>query len=138
METGEVWLRSASAEVRPYALTGGRTVPAHPLTLDSVLAVPTAPHPQTVLGLEATMALQLCAEEARTVAEIVGVLGMQGVPVQVVKVLLSDLIDTGCLELAERAEAGTVAHLLGRVLHGLRTKWPEARAHGSGGDSAAA
>ncbi|MER5617741.1 DUF742 domain-containing protein [Streptomyces sp. NPDC002215] len=137
METGDVWLHSASAEVRPYGLTGGRTVPAHPLTLDSVLAVPTATHPQTALGLEATMALRLCTEEARTVAEIVGVLGMQDVPVQVVKILLSDLINNGCLELVARAEAGT-AHLLGRVLHGLRTKWPEARAHGSGGDSAAA
>ncbi|MFE3945893.1 DUF742 domain-containing protein [Streptomyces sp. NPDC059118] len=140
MGPGEVWLREESAQVRPYGLTGGRTQPAHPLPLSSVLAAPAgAASSRADLVRESEMVLRLCTDLPRTVAEIIGVLRLSEVPVQVVKVLLSDLIDSGDLELtAGVAGDGTSAHLLGRVLHGLKKKWPEARAQGSGGGCAAA
>ncbi|MFJ2629215.1 DUF742 domain-containing protein [Streptomyces sp. NPDC087532] len=133
MGRGDVWLRPAVSEVRPYGLTGGRTEPTHPLPLESVLTA-TAATARPDLVPAAALAVDLCAQEPRTVAELVGVLRTWDVPVQVVKVLLSDLIDVGGLELVAAREsaagAGTDTDLLMRVLSGMRKKWPDVRPGG--------
>ncbi|MFJ5851182.1 DUF742 domain-containing protein [Streptomyces sp. NPDC092903] len=140
MERGEVWLRPEESEVRPYGLTSGRTEPAHPLPLEAVLIAGESPH-SAVLGREAVLAVELCAGEPRSVAELVAVLkSTWRLPVQVVKILLSDLIDAGRLELtvSERGVPGSETDLLARVLMGLQAKWPGVRPGGPGGDCAAA
>ncbi|MGW0670724.1 DUF742 domain-containing protein [Streptomyces sp. NPDC002746] len=141
MEHGDVWLRPEESEVRPYGLTSGRTEPAHPLPLEAVLIAGALPH-SAVLGREAVLAVELCAGEPRSVAELVAVLkSTWRLPVQVVRILLSDLIDAGRLELAapsERGVSGSDTDLLARVLMGLQAKWPGVRPGGPGGDCAAA
>ncbi|WP_457511719.1 DUF742 domain-containing protein [Streptomyces sp. TE33382] len=125
--------------MRPYGLTGGRTEPAHLLPPGTLLRVRAEAEPFTVAGPESTTVLRLCAQGPCSVAEIVGVLREYEVPVLVVKVLLSDLIDAGILELvAAVSGAGADPAFLRRVLNGMHNAWPEPRPHVSGGGHAAA
>lgn len=122
------WSDNAEQDVRPYALTGGRTVPRHPMRLATMLAARHAPGPEA-LAPEAVHALLLCRTEQRSVAEIAAHLRH---PVQVVKIILSDLIDCGALAMAvpgTTPDPDNQAQLLEALLAGLRTKFfPQAAA----------
>lgn len=103
--------------VRPYTLTGGRTHPKHELNLVSIVrAIPGAPTGH--LDPEHTQTLRLC-HEAVSVAEVAAKLRQ---PLQVAKVLLSDLIDAGAV--TTRAPATTAdpadRELLEALLDGLQ------------------
>lgn len=118
------WASEAADHVlRPYALVRGRTRPRHHLRLVSrLVARPGARRPETP---EKALAVQLCAGDGRAVAEIAATLGM---PVQVTKVVLSDLIDTGALKIAHprTSDPGRDPNTLEAILAGLRHRFPDA------------
>ena len=124
-DAGPAWTEQDEQEVRPYAVTGGRTRPRHAMRLASLLEAgdTPAPHPLTP---EADQALRLCSGGQRSVAEIAATIGQ---PVQVTKIILSDLIDCGALILAvphtascdPSADPDTGAQLLEALLAGLQT-----------------
>ncbi|MFD8410642.1 DUF742 domain-containing protein [Streptomyces sp. NPDC059650] len=89
------WLDDSAGRVmRPYTASGGRTRPAVALDLLSLVTA-TGVRPRTALGAEHVLALRLCAGAAAvTVAEVAGQLRL---PVVVVKVLLSDLMESGAV-----------------------------------------
>jgi hypothetical protein len=116
------WTDQDEEEVRPYAVTGGRTHPRHTMRLVSLLAAGRI-KPSAALTPEAECALGLCRAAQRSVAEIASHLGQ---PVQVTKVVLSDLIDSGVLVMAvpdTPSEPHKDPQLLEAVLAGLQRKF---------------
>ncbi|MFE6412217.1 DUF742 domain-containing protein [Streptomyces sp. NPDC057837] len=108
---------SVGSRLRPYTLTGGRTRPHHPLQLDTLLAA--HPVPADVdLGPEGERIRLLCATP-QPVAELASHLGQ---PVQVAKILASDLLHINALVIAEvdNADSRPDRELLEAVLVGLR------------------
>ncbi|MFF1417994.1 DUF742 domain-containing protein [Streptomyces sp. NPDC058280] len=111
------WIEGPPPAERPYALTGGRTEPSHPLDLASLVkardpgpAGPTEPVQAEIVGW--------CRTEPLSVAEIAGRLFL---PVQVVKVLLGDLLTTRHLIPSMPAGTNYVNRdQLERLLVGLR------------------
>jgi hypothetical protein len=123
----DVWSHEETQDVRPYALTGGRTTPRHSLRLLSQLVARAEVSPAGLVP-EAEAALELCQDQPRSVAEVAGHLGL---PVLVTKIILSDLIDSGALtvpvtDTPDAPHANT--QLLEAVLAGLRYKFPDADA----------
>ncbi|MFE2426947.1 DUF742 domain-containing protein [Streptomyces sp. NPDC059373] len=119
------WSDEDEQDVRPYSITGGRTRPRHTMRLVSLLAAGRTPPPGG-LGPEAEQAFALCRRERRSVAEIAATLQQ---PVQVTKIVLSDLIDSGALIIAVPDTVSDPAdnpQLLEAVLAGLRHKFPDA------------
>ena len=124
------WLDEENQKARPYAVTGGRTRPRHTLRAVSLL-VSARPEPAD-LAPEARQAVDLCRAEQRSVAEIAGRLHL---PIQVTKVLLSDLLDSGALAMRVSDVSFSASHttlaspdqvqLLEGVLVGLRRMWPD-------------
>ncbi|MFJ9173520.1 DUF742 domain-containing protein [Streptomyces sp. NPDC102360] len=116
---GSAWLAEDTATTRPYALTGGRTRPGHPLGLGSHLRVDME-RPGLLLQPEGAQVLALCRLEPRSVAELAARLRL---PVQVTKVILSDLIDSHVLAptVPPRDADGGDPNLLEAVLVGLRS-----------------
>ncbi|WP_330175252.1 DUF742 domain-containing protein [Streptomyces sp. NBC_01498] len=116
---GTPWVDDDEHELRPYALTGGRTRPTNEMSLSSLLKA-RATAPEGYLSPEAAHCLALCRGEARSVAEVAATLGQ---PVQVAKILLSDLLDAGALIMAmpTRTADPKDPNLLEAVLEGLRT-----------------
>ncbi|MEU3775825.1 DUF742 domain-containing protein [Streptomyces sp. NPDC032472] len=119
------WLDDSAGRVmRPYTASGGRTRPAVALDLLSLVTA-TGVRPRAALGTEHTLALRLCAGAAAvTVAEVAGQLRL---PAVVVKVLLSDLMESGAVTAqAPRFPGGSLAaddlSLLRAVLDGLRRR----------------
>jgi hypothetical protein len=107
--------------VRPYVLTGGRTEPSHEeLALESLVSTTTSGAGAAwMLDPEGAAIVRLCAEY-QSVAEIAARVGL---PLGVVRVLVSDLATLGYVQLHRPAVTGERpdGHLLRRVLHGLRT-----------------
>ncbi|MFI8261705.1 DUF742 domain-containing protein [Streptomyces sp. NPDC085665] len=120
------WLDDSAGRVmRPYTASGGRTRPAAALDLLSLVTA-TGVRPRGPLGAEHTLALRLCAGAAAvTVAEVAGQLRL---PAVVVKVLLSDLMESGAVtaQAPRFPGGGYVAaddqNLLRAVLDGLRRR----------------
>lgn len=101
--------------VRPYAMTSGRTQPSTPLDLMSLVRA-TGSGPSR-LGVEHAKALALC-QSPTSVAEIAGVLHR---PVNVVKVVLSDLIELGAvIAKFTPGEYSNDPAILEAVINGLR------------------
>lgn len=119
------WIdQQAGPVVRPYALTGGRTVPAGEVLLDLISVVAAsrpAPVPADAPALtpEHRRLLELCREPA-TVADVTADLTL---PLGVVRVLLADLITEGLIAVQPRPAAVPRArqNLLQEVLDGLRS-----------------
>ncbi|MCM2393616.1 DUF742 domain-containing protein [Streptomyces albipurpureus] len=111
-------VRSAlETRVRPYGLTRGRTAPKHRLRPESLLQTG-APCDQS--APEERAAIELC-NRPRSVAEISATLQL---PLQVTKVIVSDLVDRGALDLTVPPEAAQNSpQVMEAVLAGLRTKW---------------
>ncbi|MBY8888165.1 MULTISPECIES: DUF742 domain-containing protein [Streptomycetaceae] len=115
------------ARVRPYALTGGRTRFAHVLLVETFVATIDGPEgrPELTSGgigagvmPELRAIVELC-RRMRSVAEISALLR---IPLGVVRVLLSDLADTGRIRVygSPQGPVQPDRALLERVLSGLR------------------
>lgn len=108
---------------RPYALTGGRTVPT-----DSSLAIESLVE-MTWEGYDAIETLQFEAREILTLSQqtmsVAEVAAHLGVPLGVARVLVSDLVDEGYVIIHPPPDAATGGAqdptLLEKVLHGLRS-----------------
>ncbi|SHN74619.1 Protein of unknown function [Cryptosporangium aurantiacum] len=112
------WVEDDDTEaVRPYAVTGGRTAPSVPVDLMALVRA-TGAVPDHHLEPEQLYAVHACAAEPRTVAEIAAALRR---PVQVTKILISDLIGLGAVRLRTPAAAigPTRERLLEKLLDGL-------------------
>lgn len=108
-----------SGPVRPYVITGGRVEPRHDALAVETLVVAASPDAdQHELGPESVAILSLCRRQL-SVAEVAAHLRQ---PITVVKVLLTDLVDAGLIQVrppvpdAEHPDRG----LLKEVLDGLR------------------
>ena len=118
------WVRRDSGPVvRPYAVTGGRTEPADGEVLDVIAVVVAMPgaeeddDPQRRTP-EHRRILALCQRQA-TVADIAAGTGL---PLGVVRVLLSDLILGGTVAVIRKQPAGLRPgnDVLQEILNGLR------------------
>lgn len=114
------WSDEDTQDVRPYAVTGGRTEPRHQMRLASLLrarrgaAAGATPEAEQILGL--------CRQGARSVAEIAGTIRQ---PVLITKVLLSDLIDSGGVVMAVPTAERPSRETLEALLAGMQKKWSE-------------
>jgi hypothetical protein len=107
-----------SARVRPYALTGGRTRTRRPLLVETlVTSIGRDGRLERTLRPESWAIYELCAAR-RSIAEIAAVLGL---PLGVVRVLVSDLADAGQMRIHPAADSIPRRELLERVLHGLQS-----------------
>ncbi|MGW4034369.1 DUF742 domain-containing protein [Streptomyces sp. NPDC004838] len=88
------WSHATDPEVRPYGLTGGRTAPRLSLRLES--RVRTVGPPPDGLAPEHETAVRLCRGTGTSIAEVAARLRL---PAQVTKIIASDLIDRGVLDL---------------------------------------
>ncbi|NKZ03297.1 DUF742 domain-containing protein [Actinomadura latina] len=114
VEWDQAWQTYDAEEVRPYAITGGRTRPQHSMRLVTLLEAADTARVQG-LGPESSRAVELCRERPCPVAEIAARLGL---PVQATKIVLSDLIDRGALVMAAPGP-GSSDHL--QLLEALRS-----------------
>nr|BEK71384.1 DUF742 domain-containing protein [Kitasatospora purpeofusca] len=87
------WVLQTRAGVRPFVVTGGRTRPTRALDLASLVKA-SAAGASTALDAEHHRAFTLSRHGPVSVAELAARLGQ---PVQITKVLVSDLIDQGAL-----------------------------------------
>lgn len=104
--------------VRPYALVHGRVTPSRSLDRASLVKARTTA-PSRPLQVQYALVFDLCRAGAISVAEITARLGR---PLQIVKILLSDLLDDGYLINAMPDTvpgAATDPQLLGAVLAAL-------------------
>lgn len=101
--------------IRPFFLTKGRTDAKLPVEAMVVAAVGADARVRS-RNMEYRAIIDLCAEEARAVAEVAGRLGL---PLGVARVLVSDLADEGLVDLAgdQPGEADTT--LLDRIIAGV-------------------
>lgn len=112
------WATEASEELRPYAVTHGRTRPTQPVDISSYVRTRAQAGHTTDLDEEQQQVVAGCRGAPVAVVELAG---RTGLPLQVVKVVVSDLIDTGFLVMAMPATADqpSVA-LLERVIERLQ------------------
>ncbi|MFG2792814.1 DUF742 domain-containing protein [Streptomyces sp. NPDC048419] len=111
--------------VRPYALTGGRTRPGLAGVHCDLIALVTlnlgAPRPGYDMGLgpEHRALIELCRTETQSVAELAAGVDL---PVGVVRVLLGDLLELGCVFVSRPAPPGQLPDevVLREVIEGLR------------------
>ncbi len=124
MARGDGWRRRDSGPVvRPYAVTGGRTEPAHGEMLD-LLAVVVASEQATgtdelaQLTPEHRRILGMCQQQV-TVADLAADTGL---PVGVVRVLLADLTVQGAITVIRQRPPSqrTSNDVLQEILNGLR------------------
>lgn len=112
------WVEDDDTEaVRPYAVTGGRTTPSVPVDLMALVRA-TGAVPDHHLDPDQMYAVHACAFQARTVAELAAALHR---PVQVTKILVSDLIGLGAVRLRTPVATNGQARerLLEKLLDGL-------------------
>jgi hypothetical protein len=106
------------APLRPYVLTGGRAAPSrNSLNVDTLLIAASGERPLPVTASRQERALLRTFRGLLSVAEAAALLGL---PVSVVQVLASDLIDSGHLHVRSRPRPGGPSlDLLQEVLDGL-------------------
>ncbi|MDG4864570.1 DUF742 domain-containing protein [Streptomyces sp. T-3] len=125
-EAGSQWYDAdAGPLVRPYAMTGGRTQPGPTgvhfdlialVTLDA--SAPGAGE-DTALGPEHRSLVELCRTETQSVAELAAGADL---PVGVVRVLLGDLLELGCVKVSRPVPPAQLPDekILREVIDGLR------------------
>jgi hypothetical protein len=123
-EPGSQWYDSeAGPLVRPYAMTGGRTSSGPTgVHLDLIALVtlgPGAPGDDPGLGPEHRALLELCRTETLSLAELAAGADL---PVGVVRVLLGDLLELGCVTVSRPVQPAQLpdGDLLREVIEGLR------------------
>ncbi|MFF1381265.1 DUF742 domain-containing protein [Streptomyces sp. NPDC058308] len=123
---GSQWYdNEAGPLVRPYAMTGGRTRPGpRGVRFDLIALVtlaPSAPAPgeHTALGPEHRALIELCRSETQSVAELAADADL---PVGVVRVLLGDLLEMGCVKVSRPVPPAQLPDekILREVIDGLR------------------
>ncbi|MGW3464127.1 DUF742 domain-containing protein [Streptomyces olivaceoviridis] len=125
-EPGSQWYDGeAGPLVRPYAMTGGRTQPGPPGVRFDLIALvtldPAAPalDDDTALGPEHRTLIDLCRPETQSVAELAADADL---PVGVVRVLLGDLLEIGCVTISRPVPPAHLPdeRILREVIEGLR------------------
>ncbi|WP_411133653.1 DUF742 domain-containing protein [Streptomyces sp. C10] len=110
----------AGPMVRLYAMTAGRARPSS-AAFDLMAVVQAEPRPDEVptLSPEQHTILTLCGERPRPVAEVAS---DSGLPLGVVRVLLSDLLAEGLIRVNRPVPPAQLpdAHILREVIDGLR------------------
>ncbi|MFF9815641.1 DUF742 domain-containing protein [Streptomyces sp. NPDC014006] len=124
-EPGSQWYdNEAGPLVRPYAMTGGRTRPGPsgvPFDLIALVTLdPAGPGPDDApLGPEHGALIDLCRIETQSVAELAAGADL---PVGVVRVLLGDLLELGCVTVHRPVPPAQLPdeRILREVIAGLR------------------
>ncbi|WP_327351569.1 DUF742 domain-containing protein [Streptomyces sp. NBC_01304] len=125
-EAGSQWYDAdAGPLVRPYAMTGGRTQPGPTGVHFDLIALVTldtnAPDSgeDTALGPEHRSLVELCRAETQSVAELAAGADL---PVGVVRVLLGDLLELGCVKVSRPVPPAQLPDekILREVIDGLR------------------
>lgn len=124
-EPGSQWYDGeAGPLVRPYAMTGGRTQPGPTGVRFDLIALvtldPDGPEPDdTALGPEHRTLIDLCRPETQSVAELAAGADL---PVGVVRVLLGDLLELGCVTVSRPVPPAHLPdeRILREVIEGLR------------------
>ncbi|WP_069772306.1 DUF742 domain-containing protein [Streptomyces sp. LUP30] len=123
--SGSQWYdNEAGPLVRPYAMTGGRTQPGPTGVRFDLIALvtldPGAPGTDGMaLGPEHRTLVGLCRTETQSVAELAAGADL---PVGVVRVLLGDLLELGCLTVSRPVPPAQLPdeRILREVIEGLR------------------
>jgi len=125
-EQGSQWYDGeAGPLVRPYAMTGGRTQSGPTGVRFDLIALVTldagAPgvDDDTALGPEHRALIDLCRPETQSVAELAAGADL---PVGVVRVLLGDLMELGCVTVSRPVPPAQLPdeRILREVIEGLR------------------
>ncbi|MFI1359413.1 DUF742 domain-containing protein [Streptomyces sp. NPDC020898] len=125
-DPGSQWYdNEAGPLVRPYAMTGGRTKSGPTGVRFDLIALVTldtgAPHmdDDTALGPEHRALIDLCRPETQSVAELSAGADL---PVGVVRVLLGDLLELGCVTVSLPVPPAQLPdeRILREVIEGLR------------------
>lgn len=125
-QPGSQWYdHEAGPLVRPYAMTGGRTQPGPSGVRFDLIALVTldtgAPNADddTSLGPEHRALIELCRRETQSVAELAAGADL---PVGVVRVLLGDLLESGCVTVSRPVPPAQLPdeRILREVIKGLR------------------
>lgn len=125
-EPGSQWYdNEAGPLVRPYAMTGGRTKSGPTGVRFDLIALVTldtgAPNmdDDTALGPEHRVLIDLCRPETQSVAELSADADL---PVGVVRVLLGDLLELGCVTVSRPVPPAQLPdeRILREVIEGLR------------------
>lgn len=125
-DAGSQWYdNEAGPLVRPYAMTGGRTQPGpNGVAFDLIALVAldaNAPSlgDDTALGPEHRSLIELCRTETQSVAELAADADL---PVGVVRVLLGDLLEMGCVKVNRPVPPAQLPDekILREVIDGLR------------------
>jgi hypothetical protein len=125
-QPGSQWYdNEAGPLVRPYAMTGGRTKPGPAGVRFDLIALVTldtaAPgvDGDTSLGPEHRALIELCRIETQSVAELAAGADL---PVGVVRVLLGDLLELGCVTVSRPVPPAQLPdeRILREVIEGLR------------------
>jgi hypothetical protein len=125
-QPGSQWYdNEAGPLVRPYAMTGGRTKPGPTGVRFDLIALVTldtaAPgvDGDTSLGPEHRALIELCRSETQSVAELAAGADL---PVGVVRVLLGDLLELGCVTVSRPVPPAQLPdeRILREVIEGLR------------------
>lgn len=108
--------------VRPYAMTGGRTRPGPSgvrFDLIALVSLDTGAPDDTSLGPEHRALIELCRTETQSVAELAADTDL---PVGVVRVLLGDLLELGCVTVSRPVPPAQLPdeRILREVIEGLR------------------
>ncbi|MFY9915973.1 MAG: DUF742 domain-containing protein [Nocardioidaceae bacterium] len=110
----------AARFVRPYTITAGRTEATVHLPLEATLRRQTSEGTSSPLSAGALQVLEAC--DTRSVAEVSALVSM---PIGVVRVLLSDLLEQGLVQvqatITESSSKDERIELIERTLRGLRT-----------------
>jgi hypothetical protein len=110
----------AARFVRPYTITAGRTEATVNLPLEATLRRQQSRGVGSDLSAGAVQVLDTC--DTRSVAEVSALVSM---PIGVVRVLLSDLIEQGLVQvqatITDRSSKDERIELIERTLRGLRT-----------------
>jgi hypothetical protein len=113
--------RDAGPVVRPYALTRGRTMPADSSYIGMIDMVIAVDHPQLPAGARLNSEHRRLLAMSRHPGTVVDLASDAGLPVGVVRVLLSDLAAWGAIRVVQ-SHRGQVTdeRLLKDVLDGLQ------------------
>jgi hypothetical protein len=126
LEPGSQWYdNEAGPLVRPYAMTGGRTKPGPTGVRFDLIALVTLDRQAAgvdddiALGPEHRALVELCRTETQSVAELAAGADL---PVGVVRVLLGDLLELGCVTVSRPVPPAQLPdeRILREVIEGLR------------------
>jgi len=110
---------AAGPMVRPYAMTKGRTRPGQQFDLIALVVSNVEAAPELPVGPEQAVILDLCWNNALSVAEIAAEVDL---PLGVVRVLLGDLLDAEYIRVSRPVPPALLPdeHILQEVINGLR------------------